>query len=546
MAMLDDEAPPKGKKRLGDQDDELTAKDLNLDPNFFELPPSLSAVADDKATVRARLEAAALALDADLDSPDALALAMALEPPGGYGVGEDRGRPVKHLGTWLYDSRIDPLLPGELLSANVGATLEVRIPGAQLGRGPSADLFRALGLENALPGIELAPSERKHLGSNTITPTRGKGGRAGARGVVSDDGVASATPGPAGTIGVNENRGRWTLGWRGREHAKLRAQLAAESGSAVEEMRRFKRRRPLVSVPAEDATTSEATQATSPEAAKLGGRKDRFSDQDAIDAAWSFWSAPALRERRCWGTDVYTDDSDVLAMCIHAGWIEPPALELEHERERETISYEEGRVRVRKGPGLPGWVPSGKAMWAWKSMSAKELASRIPPRSEGRRPGLGGQQPNGAVTPEEGGERDAATVDVPLTSVADEIKRRTAAITSGTTATSPANLLRPADPRPPDLSVMLRIAPRLIAYRGCLRAGFKSRSWGNTHDGVSLVVESVELKEPGYATARGRRAAKVRLHEMTTLRRAVLACGEGTHEFCLLADMFPPGKRKRT
>jgi phenolic acid decarboxylase len=35
---------------------------------------------------------------------------------------------------------------------------------------------------------------------------------------------------------------------------------------------------------------------------------------------------PASREeitsrRALWGTDVYTDDSDVIAACIHAGWI---------------------------------------------------------------------------------------------------------------------------------------------------------------------------------------------------------------------------------
>ncbi len=69
-----------------------------------------------------------------------------------------------------------------------------------------------------------------------------------------------------------------------------------------------------------------------------------------------------------------------------------------------------------------------------------------------------------------------------------------------------------------DLSVILRIAPKLIAYKGCQRGGIKSRSWGNSHDGVSLVVESVELKQPGYAQAKGRRAAKTRMDQLAAYR----------------------------
>lgn len=39
-------------------------------------------------------------------------------------------------------------------------------------------------------------------------------------------------------------------------------------------------------------------------------------DYDAFDAK-------PVRERKLWGTDVYTDDSDVLCICLHTGWLRP-------------------------------------------------------------------------------------------------------------------------------------------------------------------------------------------------------------------------------
>jgi len=439
---------------------------------------------DEKANLRERLAAAVIAYDTETDSPEALALSLSLDPPNGYGMGEDRGRPVKHLGTWLYDSRIDPLLPGELLSANVGATLEVRIPGAQLGRGPSTELFAALGFDNVLPGIELGP----------VSPTAKLSSSVAKEGRKATTPSGNSASGASATIGPNENKGRWTLGWRGREHEKLRAQIALEEGNTKEEHNRHKRRKPLSAV-----VLQEAAPEIKNEASEEQVHQGRKRAEEAIEAAWAFWSAASLRERKCWGTDVYTDDSDVLAMCIHAGWIEPPSLDLDQERIAESAAYEEGHSRFRRGPGLPGWVPSGKAMWAWKAMSATDPTDT-------------GAEPSGDAVMTDSTSRPESDAIKPLSRIASSTQQVS---------------LRQAEPRPPDLSVMLRIAPRLIAYRGCLRAGFKSRCWGNTHDGVSLVVESVELKEPGYATAKGRRATKVRLKEMATLRRAVLGTSAG-------------------
>ncbi|KAM0756247.1 hypothetical protein T439DRAFT_376477 [Meredithblackwellia eburnea MCA 4105] len=91
----------------------------------------------------------------------------------------------------------------------------------------------------------------------------------------------------------------------------------------------------------------------------------------------------SLRRRKVWGTDVYTDDSDVLAICIHSGWL-----------------------RLASRP------PTSKPVSA--SKSANEA-----------------------------------------------------------------------------LIVKLVVAPALIRYHGSSRQGLRSRSWGNGHDGVSLIVQAI-------------------------------------------------------
>lgn len=51
------------------------------------------------------------------------------------------------------------------------------------------------------------------------------------------------------------------------------------------------------------------------------------------------------------------------------------------------------------------------------------------------------------------------------------------------------------------LRITIVVAPKLVKYEGSLRAGVRSRSWGNSHDGVSYAIESVELVEVSGLTA---------------------------------------------
>lgn len=102
---------------------------------------------------------------------------------------------------------------------------------------------------------------------------------------------------------------------------------------------------------------------------------------------------PGYADRQLWGTDVYTDDSDLLAVLVHAAWLRP-------------------------------------------------------------------------ILPSKNGAADSAKGEM------RENKRA-----------------RNAND---DLRVRLRIAPKLVRYVATERAGILSRGWGNSHDGVSIVVESIE------------------------------------------------------
>lgn len=124
--------------------------------------------------------------------------------------------------------------------------------------------------------------------------------------------------------------------------------------------------------------------------------------REDLPPSWTLWDLIPLKERKIWGTDVYTDDSDILAACIHSGWL-------------------------RLGSTAP--------LFGQSSAADNEAIQKR--RRRKRKPNM--------------------------------------------------------DHR--SLKITIVIAPKLIKYEGSLRAGVWSRSWGNTHDGVSYAIESVELVE---------------------------------------------------
>ena len=224
--------------------------------------------------------------------------------------------------------------------------------------------------------------------------------------------------------------GRWRLGWRGNEHARMNREIRIaniwnEFRLKEQTNKRMKR-----------SHTDSLASALSQKPRKAPASSNAA---DPEESAWQFWSQHSLARRKLWGTDVYTDDSDVLAMCVHAGWIEAPRI-----------------------PNVPEWLGGGGMSGvsrAWADLSQRQEQA------------VGGAPP------------------------------RPAAVAQGRSSLTC------------DLSVTLRIAPKLILYKGCHRGGIQSRSWGNTHDGVSLVVESVELRpvrgETNAVGVRGRSKPQV-------------------------------------
>lgn len=331
----------------------------------------------------------------------------------GGGFGLDRGRAVKHLGVFLYRPD-NPILPADLLSQNVGATLEVRISGESVGLGVSEAAWRVC-------EWRLEQDSLRRLAGEEVQSTQ-----------------------------EIPNSGGWRLGWRGNEHARMTRESRTMSLWNEHKLAERKRKRRSI-IPIQHPPQSGDV--------ALG-----LGDAERSAAAWSFWDQRCLSERHLWGTDVYTDDSDVFAMCVHAGWIEAPPL-----------------------PGVPLWLGGGgapRAAHAWAELSSK-----------------GDEEP---TTP----PPDSARLKAAVQSTCD-------------------------------LSVVLRIAPRLIMYKGSHRGGLRSRSWGNSHDGTSLVIESVELRPAGYATSQGRHAAKKRMNQMADLRGATAGggvrlssqCGAGERPF---------------
>lgn len=120
------------------------------------------------------------------------------------------------------------------------------------------------------------------------------------------------------------------------------------------------------------------------------------------------------RRRALWGTDIYTDDSDVIAASIHSGWI-----------------------RGEFGEDF--------------DFALLELGKASKPKSQG--------------------DRTAPASQDTFTSLPDE----------------------PIVPLPGrELRLTLLVLPALEKYTSHIANGIKSRSWGNTHDGVSFRIEKME------------------------------------------------------
>ena len=171
--------------------------------------------------------------------------------------------------------------------------------------------------------------------------------------------------------------------------------------------------------------------------------------------------AEVCRRRWLWGSDVYTDDSDILAVLVHLGKIRPvlpqgvdPEMVLGH------ILDEKGDLGRKVGRP----VGKGKAITNGTPNLATPTANGVFPSSP---------------SPSSGGYLDMNK----------------------------------------DVIVDVLILPPLEKYSSTVRNAIKSRSWVKQHDGMSYMVREVKTAEPGEAEGRGRSMRKQRLNEREHIRK---------------------------
>lgn len=204
---------------------------------------------------------------------------------------------------------------------------------------------------------------------------------------------------------------------------------------------------PALETAEKKASSSEGKQSTQDEQQDDAMEEDVTNDGEVATPAWTLWDLPPLRSRKIWGTDVYTDDSDILAACIHSGWL-------------------------RLGSTTPLFSAS-------KGDDSEEVSSTL--------------------------------------------------------HKAPRKKRKMTLPQHRSLKVTIVIAPRLIKYESSLRSGVRSRGWGNSHDGVSFAIESVELHENApHRLSRPRR--KGIEHRFGPLAKERCACSTG----CETRFLHPP------
>lgn len=145
--------------------------------------------------------------------------------------------------------------------------------------------------------------------------------------------------------------------------------------------------------------------------------------------------------RALWGTDVYSDDSDIIAACIHGGWIRG---EWSQDVDISLLGLEPDSLEAEKaGDAVNGFSETNKE---------------------------GNDSTNGK------GMRDILINEPP--------------------ARGPMMPLADCD-----LHVTVLILPSLEKYSSTTRFGIKSRAWQATHDGLSFMVQSIKWVH-GVDTAR--------------------------------------------
>ncbi|KAJ3107645.1 hypothetical protein HDU97_003639 [Phlyctochytrium planicorne] len=169
----------------------------------------------------------------------------------------------------------------------------------------------------------------------------------------------------------------------------------------------------------------------------------------------SFHRNLGVKHQALWGTEIYTDDSDVVAVLIHSGYYRP----FDHPMTEIAAHVAESSDSAKNPPGETSASPANVAK------ASEETPQDAPSISQ------------------------ASTTFSQPPPAPFQAKR------------DPTNHLVPDH----DLSVTLRILPRLVRYTGSIRFGISSRGWGSSHDGESIRIEKVDIIPRGSASRKGRK-----------------------------------------
>ena len=176
-------------------------------------------------------------------------------------------------------------------------------------------------------------------------------------------------------------------------------------------------------------------------------------------------------QRKIWGTDVYTDDSDPIVAAIHSGWIrgawsaevDVSILELDNIDPQDETNPQEQEIKATpngtKGVDLNGGQSA-------QSESKKESANGLHDLADLHTLTL--PPPGGPITP-------------------------------------PANR---------DAHITLLMLPPLEKYAASNFYGVRSRKWGVNHDGMSFKIEKIEFVDEGETRRNEEKGLKARRARM--------------------------------
>ncbi|TPX48189.1 hypothetical protein SeLEV6574_g02175 [Synchytrium endobioticum] len=240
--------------------------------------------------------------------------------------------------------------------------------------------------------------------------------------------------------------------------------------------------------------------------------KDHYATIDVrIPAKYlSFKDNIAVDNMAIWGTDVYTDDSDVVAMAIHAGFFRPydyvdkQTIGLNRgssgsvENMNETITKIDVKTEPNDGKGSSDSgrsnsktvSSSGSASCSYQEADVSKPANDLRDCSSNSTSENISPLPNG-ITHDMDDKTRRRICSPPLEPIQGEFNPKT---------NSPAH----------DITVTLRILPRLRHYYPSTRHGITTRGWGGSHDGESLRVEGVRVEKdkPCFDSAGRKQGAK--------------------------------------